>query len=111
MLGVGTHHTIMGLSNLKLQTSKQFQNQNNLTTFLESHKLVVERVKATIFPSMNSLVGSDHKMSTSQEEDDEMLDPEEPDDMMTLDQYQNRLRNEALARKLPQQFDPSKKKG
>lgn len=85
-----------------------------------SHALVVAQVFVVLNPSP-SLESSDHLMSDSGEEDSdeddgdsemsEYDDTNEPNDSMTLIQYQSGIRKEALARRDPQPISPSNKKG
>lgn len=55
-----------------LQTSDQVMDQINPESFNESHRMAVKRVEATIRPSQTPMGNSDHEMSKSKEEDEEM---------------------------------------
>lgn len=50
-------------------------------------------------------------MSESEAEEDDMIEIEQPDDLMTLNQFQHGLCKEMLARKGPQTMVSSPKKG
>lgn len=85
-----------------------------------SHAFVVAQVADALNPTP-SQGSSDHSMSDSGEDDSdeedgvsemsEYDDTNEPDDSMTLDQYQSSIHKDALARRDPQPASPSNKKG
>lgn len=87
ILGDRNHHIVRGSSHPKLWFSNQLSNQSNPKFILESLKVVVERVEAAILSSLDSSLKYDQEMSTSVEEDNDLSDPKEPDDLITLDQF------------------------
>lgn len=67
--------------------------------------MLVDRVFYAILGSQAPSGNTDQDISESEgskENDDSLIDPDEPDDSMTLDQCQDGLRNEALVRRVPQ---------
>ncbi|XP_039136996.1 uncharacterized protein LOC120274516 [Dioscorea cayenensis subsp. rotundata] len=103
-----------------LRTSDDPPARSNLAPPPPSHALAIVQVTGALNPSP-LLENSDLSMSDSGEEEtdeddsdcamSEYDDPEEPDDSMTLVQYTNGLRKEALDRHDPQSSSSLHKKG
>lgn len=103
-----------------LRTSEETSADPIAGSLISSHAMVVEQVSDALNPpslSLNSdlpMSNSDGEESEGEDEDSEMSDyegPEEPDDCMTLDQFQSGLRKETLVRRVPQHPESIHKKG
>lgn len=103
---------------LILRISDDQDKGSNAGFSIFTHALAVEQVAGVLNPSPQ-LENYNHVMSESREEgsdeeDSDMFeydDPDEPEDSMTLDQYQTRLRKKALIPRVPQSMLTSHKKG
>lgn len=81
---------------------------------LEMHQMIVDRVTSVLLPSANNSIDSDQVMSNSEEDTGGSSEEEalmEPDDSMTLVQYQSCHRKEVLSRKISSTPTTSHKKG
>lgn len=109
-----------GKGRLSSQSQQSFQNPPILRTSslvpdvleggwtLKAHKMFVDKVTLALASHSHSSGDSDCDMSDSEEREEEdealvVVELEEPDDLMTLDQYQSNFRKEALSRKSIQQ--------
>lgn len=79
--------------------------------------MVVERVSSALQHSSHGFSESDQVMSDYQDsegaasKEEETMELMEPEDTMTLVQYQSKHRKEVLSRKIVQSLMPSHKKG
>lgn len=93
-----------------LRTSFQSSNPRPLQAERDPHLLVVDQVSAALLDG-DMDEDSDEGADSSGDEDEEMPDDEDPDNDVTLVQYQEEARREALIRKSAHSFCSSPKKG
>lgn len=97
-----------------LRTSKHFTEGPEDGGPLETHQMIVDRVTSVLLPSSYNSTDSDQVMSESEEDIGGSSEEEalmEPDDSMTLVQYQSCHRKEVLSRKISSTLTTSHKKG